>query len=184
VITPAVIAFSARQASGKSIISTEVSEQLGWPRAGFGDYVRALAIERGLGTEREILQDIGERLVRDKLEQFCRDVLASAGWTPGRGVVLDGIRHAQTLRVLKNIVAPLPVLLIYVDVPDAVRKGRLRARGVSEDAALRHESHSTERQVIEALPALADLRVDGTVAVSSLAAQIITWIREHFTSRE
>jgi dephospho-CoA kinase len=184
VITPAVVAFSARQASGKSIVSTAVSEELGWARAGFGDYLRGLAASLGLSTEREVLQKIGERLVRDNLEQFCRDVLASGGWIPGRGIVLDGIRHSQTLGVLKDIVAPMPVILIYLDVPDLVRNERLRARGLPEDVARHHEQHSTEQQVIDTLPRLADLRVDASISVSSIKTEIISWIRERLVPRE
>src|SRR5689334_9105441 len=103
-IAPAVLAFSARQASGKSTVSTEIAEELGWPRAGFGDYLRRVAIERGRKTDREILQELGEHFVRDSLEQFCRDVLGSVGWMPGQGIVVDGIRHTQTMEVLRNIV--------------------------------------------------------------------------------
>jgi dephospho-CoA kinase len=177
-IAPAVLAFSARQASGKSTVSTEVAEELGWPRAGFGDYLRRIATERGLSTDREILQELGERFVRDNLERFCRNVLDSVGWEPGEGIIVDGIRHAQSIKVLRDIVRPMPVFLVYIDVPDAIRSDRLRARGVSEDFAKRHEQHSTEAEVIEILPKLADLRVDGSNSVADMKAQIIASLRK------
>jgi dephospho-CoA kinase len=182
-IAPAVLTFSARQASGKSTVSTEVAEELGWPRAGFGDYLRRVAAERGLNPDREILQELGERFVRENLEQFCQDVLGSVGWVPGQGIVVDGIRHAQTMEVLRNIVRPMPVLLVYIDVPDAIRSDRLRARGVSEDLAKRHEEHSTEAQVIDTLPRLADLRVDGRNTVAVMKAEIMASLRKRMDTQ-
>jgi len=182
-ITPVVLAFSARQGSGKSTISAELAEELGWPRAGFGDYLRRVADERGLNTDREILQELGERFVRDNLEQFCRNVLGSVGWVPGQGIVVDGIRHAQTMEVLRNIVRPMPVLLVYIDLPDAVRFDRLRARGVSETLAERNEQHSTEAQVIDTLPRLADLRVDGRNTVAVIKAEIMASLRKRMDAQ-
>ena len=176
-ITPVALAFSARQASGKSTLSAEVAQELGWPRAGFGDYLRHVAAERGLGTEREILQELGERFVRENLEEFCRNVLGSVGWMPGQGVVVDGIRHTETIRVLGDIVRPMPVLLIYMDIPEDIRNSRLRTRGISEDLAKIHEQHSTEAQVIEKLPKIADLRVDGRKPLDVLKTEIITVLR-------
>jgi len=172
----AVIAFSARIASGKSTVSAAVAEGLGWPRAGFGDYLRGLAAIRGLGGARETLQELGASLIRDSLEQFCLSVLNSAGWEPGEGIVLDGIRHVQTLNTLRNIVAPMPVLLIYLDVPEVLRGERLRERGISESVAELHERHSTERQVMDALPSIADFRIDASAPLISVQAEIVAWI--------
>ena len=136
-----------------------------------------LANSRGLGTERETLQQLGEGLVDSDLEHFCREVLSSANWHPGQGIVLDGIRHAETLEMLGRIAAPLRVILIHMDVPEPIRAERLKTRGVPEDDARRQEEHSTERQVVAKLPDIADLRIDGTHSPESLKDAVITWLR-------
>lgn len=65
-----------------------------------------------------------------------------------------------------------------------MRNERLRARGLPEDVARHHEQHSTEQQVIDTLPRLADLRVDASISVSSIKTEIISWIRERLVPRE
>ena len=47
-LEPLVIGFAGRIGSGKSTLSSEVAERLGWRRASFGDYLRTVAKSSGL----------------------------------------------------------------------------------------------------------------------------------------
>lgn len=107
---------------------------------------------------RESLQVVGEELEAKDAARFCRAVLDDAGWNAGKPVVVEGIRHVRILDVLKSLVAPQPVFLVYLQAPDELRRARLQERGAQEAQYLeRAETHSTERDVIAELPQLADL---------------------------
>jgi adenylate kinase family enzyme len=179
-MTPLVLAFSGRIGSGKSTLSSAVALRLAWPYASFGDYIRFAARARGLDqTSRKILQDLGAQLIEDGWESFCRSVLAQADWEPGQPLVIDGVRHAEAVDMLRQLVAPEHVVIVFVAVSDEVRAQHLRARG-GNDRPLSHlESHSTEAQVQTALPYLADLRVDGAQPLETLVDEIVAYVLRH-----
>ena len=101
-----VICFSGRIASGKTSITQTLSTALGWPRAGFGDYLRTrIAREGGVPNSREALQDLGQSLVDADPDGFCREVLKSGNFERGGYLLLDGIRHADIQSRAANVVA-------------------------------------------------------------------------------
>ena len=72
--------------------------------------------------------------------------------------VVDGVRHVRIWETLKNIVAPQPIYLVYLEAPEELRRARLQERGAQEANYLaKAEAHSTERDVIAELPQLANL---------------------------
>jgi dephospho-CoA kinase len=175
---PTIIAFSARIASGKSAVSLCVAAELNWVRASFGEYLGSLARQRGLGTERQTLQELGAGLIQSDPEGFCRAVLEDAGWRRGYGAVVDGIRHAEMVDVLRRVADPLPVMLVFIDAPESIRHKRLQSRGVSLEENARIELHSTEHQVQDLLPIRADLHVDGAGDASAAAGEVISFLTE------
>src|SRR3982751_2032964 len=71
-----VVSFAGRIGSGKSSVSNVLAEALGWPRAGFGDYLRDELRRRGGDmASRQALQDLGQSFVEVDPEAFCRSVL-------------------------------------------------------------------------------------------------------------
>lgn len=161
--------------AGKSHIGTRLSELVGWPVAGFGGYVRDVARERGLRVEdRGVLQQIGEELVRFRRERFCRAVLEEARWSAGVGAILHGLRHLEVLDTLRGLVRPVPVLVVHVEAPLALRWERLRARNEQPGATL--ETHSTEAQLDSAIPAIANLVVSGAEAAETAVDKIARWL--------
>jgi len=176
-LEPVVIGFAGRIGSGKSTLSMEVAKMLGWPRASFGDYLRSVAKGSGLDESREVLQELGASLIEKGVEDFCRAVLAHYKWSAGEPLVIDGIRHAEVVEALRKVVAPLEVRIVYVDVGDDKRLERLRRMDESMPGKFKEiESHSTEQQVKELLPALADLRLAGDRPVSELVSVIVDWV--------
>lgn len=175
-IEPCAIGFSGRISSGKTTVSQAVAEALQWPRASFGDFVRTVASNRGLAVDsREVLQEIGVSLISKGWPEFCRDVLAAAGWQPGSAIVVDGIRHAEAVQHLSEIVAPLPFVLVHVRVDEQVRNERLLRRdGAAVQAEV--ESHSTEAAVKDILPRMADLTVDASWPMDRIIAEVIAYL--------
>lgn len=175
---PIVLGFSGKIASGKSTLSTEVASSLGWQRASFGDYVRTVAQHQRLGESREVLQVVGASLINQGMEQFCQSVLAQANWQPGQPLIVDGIRHAEIVPILRHLVAPLELCLIFVVVNESTRLARLIERGSTNREQQQLEAHSTETQVQTVLPRMADLIVDGTRKVEELVLEIVTWVQQ------
>lgn len=174
---PAVVAFSGKIGSGKSEVSSQLATRLGWRRASFGDYLRSLARNQGFPESREILQTLGESLVAKDIRQFCKDVLTDANWAPGQGLVVDGIRHTEAVAILREIVMPLPFLLILIELPDPLRQDRLLKKGLEVESLRRLELHSTESQINSVLPRVADLRIDGTRKPDELIEEIVEYLR-------
>jgi len=170
------IGFSGQIGSGKTTVSQTVSQALQWPRASFGDFVRSVAISRGVAVEsREILQEIGASLISKGWPEFCRDVLTAVGWERGSSIVVDGIRHAEAVQHLSEIVAPLPFILVHVNIDEQARNVRLLRRDGAA-AQVEVESHSTEAAVKTVLPEIANLSVTATQPIDQIMAEIIAYL--------
>jgi hypothetical protein len=119
---PMVLVFAGRLASGKSTLSAGVAGALGWPYVSFGEYVRQVARSRGLDWSRHVLQELGAALIGQDCEGFCRAVLGQTDWDPGQPLVIDGLRHVEAVDVLRQLVAPSTLLLIFITVNEPARK--------------------------------------------------------------
>jgi len=144
-----VLALAGRTTAGKTTIATELSKQLGWPRAAFGDFVRNEAVAAGLDVEREMLQALGAELIEQLgWTEFCLRVLRHAGLSASSvPCIVEGIRHTEALSTLVAIFAPTPVRLVYITLTDGERNKRLAFEDVSASRGKRWEQHSTEREV-------------------------------------
>ena len=176
-LKPAVIGVSGNVASGKTVLSRAIADTLGWRWGSFGDEVRRLTRERGLDADnRLVLREVGQTLVETAGEGFCRAVLERAGWHLGEGVVLDGVRHATIVFIVRRLVEPMPFRLVLVTTPETVREERLAARRaarVSEPSRADIDYHATERDVSQTLPSLADVIVDGGVDMAQLVKDVL-----------
>lgn len=173
-----VLAISGHIAAGKSQLAKALAELLMWPRASFGDYIRAQARDRNLGSEREALQQLGDELIGELgWPEFCRRTLVYAeldlNQTP---CIIEGIRHIEALKTLRRLFAPVPVRLIHVTAPLEIRVARLSSAGVGVARAHAWELHSTESDAREILPSAADLIVSSD---DYAAMTVLAWVREH-----
>lgn len=174
-----VVAIAGAIGSGKTTLSNALSHSLGWPRVGFGDYVRKVAASRGQDESRETLQQIGESLLADGVPEFCTAVLNQVNWQPGQPLVIDGIRHIEVAEALRDLVLPATLKLVFVAIEEPRRLLRLEASGLADTHRLAEvEKHSTERQVRQALPGIADVRIDGSRPHEELVEELIVWVRE------
>jgi dephospho-CoA kinase len=174
-MNPCVIALSSRIGAGKSTIARAVSGRLGWPRVSFGDYVRKAARNQWVQESRATLQEVGESLVKQDATGFAGAVLSKVNFKSG--AVVDGVRHMEILHALQNLVAPLPVHLIYVETDEQARIQRLTERGMTADEIKAADSHSTEVQVRGALRENAALRVRGDGDTSGTVDIILEWLK-------
>jgi hypothetical protein len=183
-LAPAVVGFGGAALSGKSFLSLGIAERFGWKRASFGDYVRSVAEGRGLAANRENLQAVGEELVAGDVQGFCSAVLTRAGWQPGSSAAIDGVRHMNVVNALRELVAPLPFLLVVARASQTTRTRRLNERkhsapGILEaDTVARISAHSTEREALAVLPAAADLTVNTDSGEVSVVEEVASWLRE------
>jgi len=177
-MTTYVLAFSGKIASGKSTLSLRLAEQLNWKYTSFGDYVRDVAKLRGLENSRQELQNVGQSLIEEGWRQFCQSVLSQTNWLPGEPLVIDGIRHIEAIATLQPLVFPSKLFLIYVSTDEAIREARFAQRGekLAEDGQRLHQEHSTEVQVEEQLPLVADLIVNGDKPIIEIIQDILIWL--------
>jgi cytidylate kinase len=170
-----VVAFAGRIGAGKSSVAKALANHLGWKLASFGAYIRTVASSRVLSVSRESLQAVGEELEATDATALCRAVLDAASWQPGQPLVIEGIRHVRVLKILKALVAPQPMVFIFLAADEEQRRSRLRDRGTGEaDRLDAVEAHPTEQDVLTYLPKLADLVLSsaGGLSEADLAMKI------------
>jgi dephospho-CoA kinase len=178
-----VIGIAGHAKSGKTSLAEALAARTGYPVASFGEEVERLAVQQGysLATEAErrvTLMKLGERLVTEQVETFCASVLEHGKWSPGSSIIVEGIRHADVIHVVRRLVAPTPLYVILVDTPPAVREERLsrdRLGGPLTRATM--DAHSTEREISTEVALLADWVVSGEIDPGEAADQILEVLR-------
>lgn len=173
-----VVALSGKVGSGKSSVSAAVASALGWQRVSFGEYVRGVAQAQQLDDSRLTLQNLGEELLAADARAFCANVLAQAA-TQSASLVVDGVRHEQVVALLRELVAPRPLVHVHLALEETIRVGRIIARQGEIDAQelKRIDGHPTEQQVIKSLPQRADIGADYADDLGSIVQQIIVYIK-------
>lgn len=175
-----VLGFAGRIASGKSTLSKEISQHLGWQYVSFSYYVRTVARNRKLDESREVLQNLGASLINQGVEKFCQSVLAQVNWQPLQPLVIDGIRHVEVVKVLQKIISPLEFRLVFISIDEKIRNARLDKRNITDYQNNQGiEAHSTEVQVQTLLPRIADLTVDGTQKTEELVQEVLAWMQKY-----
>ncbi len=170
--------FTGKTGSGKTTLAKQVAEILEANYVSLGDFVRREAIQRGAEPSRHNLQRVGESLIAEGWEKFCGAALTQSGWSPGRPLVVDGLRHVEALRAIRAIIDPSTVRLVYVAIEDSVRFRRLHMRDdATELSNMNEDAYSTEEQVSHLLRPMADLVVDGSNELLGLALEVASWLR-------
>ncbi len=158
-----------------------ISNYYDWPFVSFGEYVKNVARKRGLNYKsREVLQSIGESLIKENLNAFCIATLEQGNWVPGKPLIIEGIRHKKVVKILRELVLPSPFYLIYIDIGKEAQMERVKEK--EHDLLLKKEAlmtnHSTEIEVISILRELADFIVDGNLSKDNVIKAIVSWIND------
>lgn len=172
-----VVAFAGKIGSGKTTITKSLADLLAWPRASFGDYVREEARQRGMKDTREVLQVLGTEILRADPRIFCKSVLAYSGWNAGQDLLIDGLRHEETVEIIRDLTQARSVSVVFVRISEEVRLERLMGREGS-DAKYRAivEAHSSEAQVTSILADRANFIIDNDGALETTVSAISKWI--------
>lgn len=121
-------------ASGKQVLADFLKER-GFRYISLSDEVREEALDRGLATKRENLQNVGNSLRRE----FGLDILAVRALAKidpeTKLLVVDSIRNVGEISYLRR---HLPIKIIGIDAPAEIRLERFLAR-----ALVRHEDGIT-----------------------------------------
>lgn len=173
-----VLGFAAPIEAGKTTVSTSVAERLKAPRVSFGSYIRKVAEQKGMEITRDVLQDLGDEMVRRGVREFCQEVLKQQPCHPGVPLVIDGVRHLEVLNVLEELLAPAAAYLIYIKVDRQTQATRLLRDELRHAKPLEElEKHATEEQVRRVLPDKAALILDGTRPPEELTMKVIEFLR-------
>ena len=171
-----VATFSGPIGSDRSRVAVLVAEARGCACVKFSEFIKA-DVERAGGdpTERVLMQRRGQQLVQEQLTEFVQGVLEIAktrGWTPGGELVVDGLRHAEVLVKLRELV-PSKVLHISISADPLKREEGARQRGIQERFLYRYDSDLTELQNSRILPAYADLELDGSDPPTFMVEKVV-----------
>lgn len=177
-LTGVVVCVAGPLSSGKTTTAAALRRRNNAELVSFGDYVRAVAADRGRPASRTVWQQLGDELIDDLgWRELCRRVLEQADLTePGRMLVVDGVRHVQALEHLEVLLHPRPVLLVFLNPSPRQRSAMLEADNISSSQAHGFDSHDTEQQVRDgALAAAAGLTVTEPPG-DAAAARIDAWL--------
>jgi cytidylate kinase len=170
-----VVCFAGQIGSGKSSVSRRLGEALAWPRAAFGDYLRAELGRRGGDPgSREQLQNLGQKLVDEDPSRFCSSVMCSSGFKPGGDLLLDGVRHVEIQRVAAELARPSQTKLIYLAASDGERLERVASRVDGASDFVRASAHRVETELGTSLPKMADILIDSTAPLDKVLNECLS----------
>lgn len=118
-LRPALVAIAGPIGSGKTTTARLLSQHTGWPATSYGDAIRAAAAACRIPGDRHQLQRIGAVLIARGWDAFTERVLDQVAWKPGDAVIVEGLRHVEAVTALRQVTAPLPAFLFYLDLPAA-----------------------------------------------------------------
>ncbi len=172
------VALAGKIGSGKTTVTSSLAHLLRWHRASFGDYVRLIVRERGLPETREELQRVGTEILRENPRHFCSSVLLNCGWTCRENLIIDGLRHVETIEIIRKLVEPAPLKIVFLSLDEETRIERVKRRGETDITMIAlADTHSSEQQVDSILATMADLIVDASRPVEEIVPEVINWIR-------
>ncbi len=167
---------------GKSSLAAKLSKELNCPLLSFGDHVRARAriLLGNVAPTRYFLQDLGQELVSQDPETFCREVLSSAVLSRKRPVVIDGLRHMSLLPFLSKLLDGRELNVIFVEASPEARIKRWGAE-ITRLELTTIDTHPVEAGMAQ-IREHADLVVDTQTGFSEAYQKILQWITRAYPS--
>jgi cytidylate kinase len=173
-----IFLFGGPSKSGKTNLGRRLAQDLRLPFASFGDFVRKEAKRKGLREpSREQLQVTGLSLATTDMAAFCRAVLEDGGFVPGRGLVVDGIRHISAVSTLRALIPDQPVKVVFLESSVEDRVGR---SSLSRAQLERLDSHAVESETM-AIRNIADLVLNTSGSVDDNFSRLRIWVVQQCT---
>ena len=168
-----VIALCGSSKSGKTTLAKRVAEELHCRVASFGAFVRKDASKKGLtNPTRRQLQDIGNQLATQDIQEFCKAVVDDAGFEPGLPLVIDGIRHIEAIAAIQKLIPGQVLKLVYVE---ADLPARAKRAGLTVEEMKSVASHPVESQSAK-LRSMANLILDTSGSKETSLSEVSNWV--------
>lgn len=116
-----IIGILGKIHAGKSTLARELSRELNVPIVSFGAYLRNYSELNTLPTDRNSLQDLGDKRISEDAMKFLKDVLSSSDLKT-EIIIIEGIRHITVFNALKSMFKVS--YFIYCDIPFEERYNR------------------------------------------------------------
>jgi adenylate kinase family enzyme len=166
-----LICLAGGIASGKTTLAEALQAALpDSARLAFGDVVRSRARTMFADPTREQLQETGLQLISEGWPAFVGELLSELEGDP-QFLIVEGVRHREAVQALRQRLRPRKTLVVFLDVRDDQRSGRLKQRSEAEHV-LRHEVE----QDVGSVRTIADLVLPSDQPVSELAAWVKRWL--------
>lgn len=172
-----IIGITGRIHSGKSTLAKLLSNDLGIPIVSFGGYLAQFSAKNNLPTNRESLQNLGNRRINENVELFVKDVLASAENVDV--IIVEGIRHNLVFNSLKDIY--INSFFIFLDVSFEDRYKRYRSskdenKNLTIQDFEKLDNHSVEQE-IDSLMDLCDERLYADYSLPELKKVLLNYMQ-------
>lgn len=144
------ICIIGKIASGKSTIAKCLKEIFTIPIASFGRYLTRYSETNLLSTERESLQDLGLRFIKEDPEYFLREVI-SYNCQDAEVIIIEGIRHNVIFDLIKKL--SRHTLFVFIEASREVRYQRFLGREKEGENTLTFErfcindEHEVEQEI-------------------------------------
>jgi dephospho-CoA kinase len=170
-----IISISGRICSGKSFVANLLSEQFNIPVASFSHYLKDYCLKNKINIDRNTLQELGEKLVKENPSQFLKDTIDHF-IGDGNTIIVEGVRHKSIFEALTDLSEKS--ISVFVDENRNTRFERYVKRIKFTDEIKTHQhflvldNHPVEIET-EMLKPLCDIVIDSKTEYSN---QLISFI--------
>ncbi|WP_165375245.1 AAA family ATPase [Roseovarius nitratireducens] len=156
---PFALGISGKIGSGKTTLVTNLLKEYRFSVASYGAFFRNLAASRNLPYSRETFQSLtNEYLGQLNHDGLALEVLKLSDWDGRQSLLIDGIRHIESISAIWPLVRPLPFFLVFLEVPEETRLLRISKRdGLPLNAVKLHDLHESEQSVENEIRSIADV---------------------------
>jgi len=141
------IGVIGRICSGKSTIAKKLSAYFNIPIVSFGAYLTQYSKNNNLPTDRESLQNLGNRFIEEDSSKFLQNVLNSQSTIPD-SMIIEGIRHLSIQQELSAISEKS--VFIFLDASVETRYDRYRNRPRESDNIVSYQEFVTiDNHIVE-----------------------------------
>lgn len=123
-----IILIAGKIGSGKTYWSDRIAEHFDCARASFSSYIKYICTLRAIECTRQNMQSLGAEVIKNDLDKYI-NYTVSYNCKNNKNIVIDGLRHKEVYKRIKELYPKSNVVLIYVECEDEQRKKNLIIRG-------------------------------------------------------
>lgn len=179
-LDPFALGISGKIGSGKTTLITNLLKEYDFSVASYGAFFRGLADSRNLPNNRETFQSLTDEYLRDiKHNGLAEEVVKSSDWDGKESLLVDGVRHIASISAISRLIHPLPLFIVFLEVPEETRISRIGKRdGLPPDTVKLHDRHESEKLVTNEIKSVADLVVSENETEAAID-KIFNFLKEH-----